>query len=54
MRLMLGMTIGMAALAGLSACGQSEEALRNSSRASLLTGCRAANAGGADRATLTA
>ena len=51
MRLIMGMTIGLAALTGLTACGQSEEALRNTTREALLLGCR--NGAAADRATLT-
>lgn len=51
MRLILGMTFGLGALTGLAACGQSEEALRNTTREALLLGCR--NGPASDRATLT-
>jgi hypothetical protein len=50
MRLMLGVTFGLAALTGLTACGQSEESLRNTTRELMLVGCR--NAPAADRAAL--
>ena len=50
MRLVLGMTVCLAALSGLTACGSSEEALRNTTREALLLGCRSGNA--ADGATL--
>jgi hypothetical protein len=51
MRLVMGMTIGLAALSGLSACGPTEAQLRNTTREALLLGCR--NGAAADRATLT-
>lgn len=41
MRLMLSMTVGALALAGLSACGQNEQALRASFRTQAMENCRA-------------
>lgn len=50
MRLMLGMTMGLLTLSGLAACGQSEQALRTTTREALLLGCR--NGDASARATL--
>lgn len=47
MRLMLGMTFGLVALTGLSACGQSEESLRSAFRTQGTANCKA----GADPAS---
>ena len=50
MRTLSSITLGLAALTGLAACGQSEEALRNSTRDLMLVGCR--NGPAAERAAL--
>jgi hypothetical protein len=52
MRLMLGTTIGLLALTGLAACGQSEEGLRTAFRTQGTANCKA-GADPASRARLT-
>ena len=52
MRLMLGMTFGLVALAGLAACGQSEEGLRTAFRTQGTANCRS-GADAASRARLS-
>ena len=52
MRLMLGTTIGLLALTGLAACGQSEEGLRTAFRTQGTANCKA-GADAASRARLT-
>jgi hypothetical protein len=50
MRLILTMATAALAVTGLAACGQSEQALRTTSRAALLLGCR--NGDASSQATL--
>lgn len=51
MRVMLGMTIGLAALTGLAACSKSDATVRSEVRDLMLLGCR--NGPAADRAAIT-
>jgi len=51
MRVISSMIVGVLALSGLAACGQSEQSLRASTRDQMLLGCRSGDA--ASRAQLT-